>query len=450
MTWPRSPLFLLLLSSISLLLAETSSDPSRPRNRDSGSRDKSHGDSDVRSLMGGSEMSYKDEEIRPDIRDADSEAADRHSEIRHRDSDIRDADSDIRLEIRDQESRIRHRDPDIRSEIRDKGSRIRHRDSRSRGIDEDITSSGRTFFPQGAIPPPGKGRSNISSSHGHVARHHHQHHQQQQQMLALGLPGGPSSHFHDRDAERQVLASSHEALFVTERRYLRRDWCKSQPLRQTVRERGCVPRTVINRFCYGQCNSFYIPRRATADDDDEGGEGGEGEGDDRGGGGDEGGEDDGGGGGDDDEVLGAPSDSKDLHGGGGGGDDEGIAEAAAAAAGGARGRTARKSSSAAATAGTSTAAGSRGRSSSTAGGKGAAAARGKSSSSSSSGGAGGRGGAGSARRGAASFRACAACRPQRFSSLTVELSCPGLEPPLRRVRLSRVKHCRCVSVRVHD
>ncbi|XP_078462513.1 gremlin-1-like [Lampetra planeri] len=316
MTWPRSPLFLLLLSSISLLLAETSSDPSRPRNRDSGSRDKSHGDSDVRSLMGGSEMSYKDEEIRPDIRDADSEAADRHSEIRHRDSDIRDADSDIRLEIRDQESRIRHRDPDIRSEIRDKGSRIRHRDSRSRGIDEDITSSGRTFFPQGAIPPPGKGRSNISSSHGHVARHHHQHHQQQQQMLALGLPGGPSSHFHDRDAERQVLASSHEALFVTERRYLRRDWCKSQPLRQTVRERGCVPRTVINRFCYGQCNSFYIPRRATADDD--------------------------------------------------------------------------------------------------------------------------------------SFRACAACRPQRFSSLTVELSCPGLEPPLRRVRLSRVKHCRCVSVRVHD
>uniref|UniRef100_S4RPM8 DAN domain-containing protein n=1 Tax=Petromyzon marinus TaxID=7757 RepID=S4RPM8_PETMA len=118
------------------------------------------------------------------------------------------------------------------------------------------TSSGRILFPQGAIPPPGKGRSNISSSHGHVARHHH--HQQQH-----GLPGGPSAHFHDRDAERQVLASSHEALFVTERRYLRRDWCKSQPLRQTVRERGCVPRTVINRFCYGQCNSFYIPRRAT-------------------------------------------------------------------------------------------------------------------------------------------------------------------------------------------
>ncbi|XP_061437593.1 golgin subfamily A member 6-like protein 2 isoform X2 [Lethenteron reissneri] len=441
MTWPRSPLFLLLISSISLLLAETSSDPSRPRNRDSGSRDK---DSDVRSLMGGSEMSYKDEEIRPDIRDADSEAADRHSEIRHRDSDIRDADSDIRLEIRDQESRIRHRDPDIRSEIRDKDSRIRHRDSRSRGIDEDITSSGRTFFPQGAIPPPGKGRSNISSSHGHVARHHHHHQQQQQQMLAHGLPGGPS--VHDRDAERQVLASSHEALFVTERRYLRRDWCKSQPLRQTVRERGCVPRTVINRFCYGQCNSFYIPRRATADDDDEGGEGGEGEGDDRGGG-DEGG--------DDDEVLGAPSDSKDLHGGGGGGDDEGIAEAAAAAgAGGAQGRTARKSSSSAATAGTSTSAGSRVRSSSAAGGKGAAAAaargRSSSSSSSSSGGAGGRGRAGSARRGAASFRACAACRPQRFSSLTVELSCPGLEPPVRRVRLSRVKHCRCVSVRVHD
>ncbi|CAL1586725.1 unnamed protein product [Knipowitschia caucasica] len=57
-----------------------------------------------------------------------------------------------------------------------------------------------------------------------------------------------------------VLESSREALYVTERRYLRSDWCKSQPLKQTLREEGCVSRTVINRFCYGQCSSFYIPR----------------------------------------------------------------------------------------------------------------------------------------------------------------------------------------------
>ncbi|XP_017267537.1 gremlin-1a [Kryptolebias marmoratus] len=58
----------------------------------------------------------------------------------------------------------------------------------------------------------------------------------------------------------EVLESSQEALLVTERRYLRLDWCKTQPLKQTIREDGCLSRTIINRFCYGQCNSFYIPR----------------------------------------------------------------------------------------------------------------------------------------------------------------------------------------------
>ncbi|XP_070843383.1 gremlin-1a [Chaetodon trifascialis] len=58
----------------------------------------------------------------------------------------------------------------------------------------------------------------------------------------------------------EVLESSQEALHVTERRYLRLDWCKTQPLKQTIHEEGCLSRTIINRFCYGQCNSFYIPR----------------------------------------------------------------------------------------------------------------------------------------------------------------------------------------------
>uniref|UniRef100_A0A673H7K0 Gremlin-1 n=1 Tax=Sinocyclocheilus rhinocerous TaxID=307959 RepID=A0A673H7K0_9TELE len=60
--------------------------------------------------------------------------------------------------------------------------------------------------------------------------------------------------------QQEVLESSQEALHVTERRYLKRDWCKTQPLKQTIHEEGCVSRTIINRFCYGQCNSFYIPR----------------------------------------------------------------------------------------------------------------------------------------------------------------------------------------------
>uniref|UniRef100_A0A3P8SCY9 Gremlin 1, DAN family BMP antagonist n=1 Tax=Amphiprion percula TaxID=161767 RepID=A0A3P8SCY9_AMPPE len=63
----------------------------------------------------------------------------------------------------------------------------------------------------------------------------------------------------------EVLESSQEALHVTERRYLRLDWCKTQPLKQTIKEEGCLSRTIINRFCYGQCNSFYIPRHMYQD-----------------------------------------------------------------------------------------------------------------------------------------------------------------------------------------
>ena len=64
----------------------------------------------------------------------------------------------------------------------------------------------------------------------------------------------------------EVLESSQEALHVTERRYLKLDWCKTQPLKQTIYEEGCLSRTIINRFCYGQCNSFYIPRHIYQED----------------------------------------------------------------------------------------------------------------------------------------------------------------------------------------
>ncbi|ELW70926.1 Gremlin-2 [Tupaia chinensis] len=42
---------------------------------------------------------------------------------------------------------------------------------------------------------------------------------------------------------KEVLASSQEALVVTERKYLKSDWCKTQPLRQAAadRERGGLP-----------------------------------------------------------------------------------------------------------------------------------------------------------------------------------------------------------------
>ncbi|XP_051958675.1 gremlin-2b [Xyrauchen texanus] len=119
-----------------------------------------------------------------------------------------------------------------------------------------------------------------------------------------------------RTGKQEVLASSQEALVVTERKYLKSDWCKTQPLRQTVSQEGCKSRTVINRFCYGQCNSFYIPRHVKKEQE--------------------------------------------------------------------------------------------------------------------------------------SFQSCAFCRPHRFTTLTVELDCPDLQPPVRYRKIQRVKQCRCMSVSVAE
>lgn len=58
----------------------------------------------------------------------------------------------------------------------------------------------------------------------------------------------------------KLLKSSKNALYVTRKEYLKKDWCKTEPLVQRVREDGCLSRNIMNRFCYGQCNSFYIPK----------------------------------------------------------------------------------------------------------------------------------------------------------------------------------------------
>ncbi|ELW71370.1 Gremlin-1 [Tupaia chinensis] len=109
------------------------------------------------------------------------------------------------------------------------------------------TAEGKKKGSQGAIPPPDKAQNNDS-----------------EQTESLQQPGSRNrGRGHGRGTAmpgEEVLESSQEALHVTERKYLKRDWCKTQPLKQTIHEEGCNSRTIINRFCYGQCNSFYIPR----------------------------------------------------------------------------------------------------------------------------------------------------------------------------------------------
>ena len=44
-------------------------------------------------------------------------------------------------------------------------------------------------------------------------------------------------------------------------KYLKKEWCKSAPFKQAVIRAGCRKRSIVNHFCYGQCNSFFIPPR---------------------------------------------------------------------------------------------------------------------------------------------------------------------------------------------
>ncbi|XP_022104836.1 gremlin-1-like [Acanthaster planci] len=60
-----------------------------------------------------------------------------------------------------------------------------------------------------------------------------------------------------------LTPESGEPYEVTEKQYLRGDWCKTLPLKQRIDVEGCVSRIITNRLCYGQCNSFYIPKQSS-------------------------------------------------------------------------------------------------------------------------------------------------------------------------------------------
>ena len=37
------------------------------------------------------------------------------------------------------------------------------------------------------------------------------------------------------------------------------DWCLVKKFNHTVKHRKCFSKTIENNFCYGQCNSMYVP-----------------------------------------------------------------------------------------------------------------------------------------------------------------------------------------------
>lgn len=52
---------------------------------------------------------------------------------------------------------------------------------------------------------------------------------------------------------------------VTTKKHIEKEWCKTRRFKQVVREQGCLSRTIVNNYCYGQCNSFFIPQTNSND-----------------------------------------------------------------------------------------------------------------------------------------------------------------------------------------
>ena len=64
----------------------------------------------------------------------------------------------------------------------------------------------------------------------------------------------------NRKEKDTVLKTSMKAKIITEKKYLKKDWCKAHPVRQHIKTKTNCHTMIVNQFCYGQCNSFFIPK----------------------------------------------------------------------------------------------------------------------------------------------------------------------------------------------
>lgn len=68
--------------------------------------------------------------------------------------------------------------------------------------------------------------------------------------------------------KRKAMSYSHKVPLSTGgpqvnlgRLNLKSDWCVTHPFNETVHHRGCQSAQINNSMCYGQCNSFFIPKK---------------------------------------------------------------------------------------------------------------------------------------------------------------------------------------------
>ncbi|CAG5100159.1 Oidioi.mRNA.OKI2018_I69.XSR.g16871.t1.cds [Oikopleura dioica] len=59
--------------------------------------------------------------------------------------------------------------------------------------------------------------------------------------------------------EDKLTSSTDEAHIVIDRLLVKKEKCKAHSVKFEVFADGCKSRTITNKYCYGQCNSFFIP-----------------------------------------------------------------------------------------------------------------------------------------------------------------------------------------------
>lgn len=101
-----------------------------------------------------------------------------------------------------------------------------------------------------------------ASGHRHRRHHHHRHGDEPKEDVRFAEEKKNAT----ETLKDMLQTSPKDALIVTKRRYLRKDWCQSQPLIQRIGQDQCLTTTILNRFCYGQCNSFFIPKNQLRND----------------------------------------------------------------------------------------------------------------------------------------------------------------------------------------
>lgn len=99
----------------------------------------------------------------------------------------------------------------------------------------------------------------------------HKPHRRRRRKHRLVLKARDRNHLSDGEnnikdrRDRFLIKSDSPAYVITSASEVKKDWCKTIPLRQKISEPNCRSKTVENNFCYGQCNSFFIPHTDRTD-----------------------------------------------------------------------------------------------------------------------------------------------------------------------------------------